>query len=186
MRILRRFSTAAVLLMLVSTACGSDEGADVRNVGPSATASGTGSGTGTGTHADAAKCEPFGDSAGSSKTVNVKLQEWAVLPDVAEAPAGKITFKLQNTGDDPHEFLVVKTDDPSTLPVNKNGSFDEAAYGEDKVLGEVEPFPAKSNCEGTFEMAAGNYALVCNIEEMEQGKVESHFQLGMRTAFKVT
>ena len=54
------------------------------------------------------------------------------------------------------------------------------------LVGEIEPFPAKQRCTGTFQLAAGRYALFCNILETEaDGTKENHYANGMRTAFEV-
>jgi len=53
-------------------------------------------------------------------------------------------------------------------------------------VGEIEPFPAKQHCTGTFQLAAGRYALFCNILETEaDGTRENHYANGMRSAFEV-
>lgn len=56
-------------------------------------------------------------------TVQVNLQEWAVVPAPTTAAAGEVTFQVTNTGpEDVHEFVVLKTDlDPGALPVDANG-----------------------------------------------------------------
>ena len=36
-----------------------------------------------------------------------------------------------------------------------------------------------------MNLAAGNYLLICNISEIENGQVESHYKLGMVAQFTV-
>jgi hypothetical protein len=36
-----------------------------------------------------------------------------------------------------------------------------------------------------FDLKPGKYALICNLVEIEQGKLESHYQEGMRAAITV-
>jgi hypothetical protein len=184
-----------VALALLLAGCGSDDGAGVRNVDGTAstsgsgTASGTGSGTGSpsGTASGpAAACKPVGDAATSDATVAVELKEWAVLPARADVPAGTVTFQARNTGEDAHELVVVRADDPAKLPLAADGTVDEEKLPEGAFVGEVEAFPAKQTCTGTFELAAGGYALFCNILETEaDGKKENHYTNGMRTRFEV-
>ena len=46
--------------------------------------------------------------------------------------------------------------------------------------------PPGRDLRGTFEMAAGEYLLLCNIVEAEpDGAVESHYEEGMVTEFEV-
>lgn len=120
----------------------------------------------------------------SSTTVNVTLQEWAVVVDSASVPAGTVTFEITNTGPaDIHEFVIFKTDlAAGDLPVDENGVVDETAGGIE-VIDEVEDVAVGASETLPVNLAAGSYVLVCNIwSEDEQ---ESHYQMGMRTAFTV-
>jgi plastocyanin len=121
---------------------------------------------------------------GGGTTVEVTLQEFAVVPSEASVGAGDVTFEATNNGpDDPHELVVIKTDLVLTeLPTDENGAVDEAGAGIE-VIGEIEEFAVGETQSDTFNLAAGNYVLICNIwEEAEQ---ESHYQNGMRTSFTV-
>jgi hypothetical protein len=53
------------------------------------------------------------------------------------------------------------------------------------LIGEIEPFAARSMAGKAFNLTAGKYVLICNIAEVEDGKLESHYELGMRTSFVV-
>ncbi len=160
--------------MLVFTACGSSDNkeADVE----------------TEEHmAEDAKCEPYGVFLDSTTRINVTLNEWVVDLSQSEAPAGLVGFALEDVGEMPHEFVVVKGVTPTELPLADDGSLNEDALPEGALIGEVEPFPAGETCEGTFELAAGEYTLLCNIvEEEDDGTVEVHLKEGMVTTFTVT
>jgi hypothetical protein len=179
-------------LALLLAGCGSDDGAGVRNVdgtqspSGSGTASGSGTGSGSGTASgQAAACKPVGDAATSDATIAVELKEWAVLPARADVPAGTVTFEARNTGEDAHELVVVRAADPASLPLAADGTVDEEKLPEGAFVGEIEAFPAKQTCPGTFELAAGGYALFCNILETEaDGAKENHYANGMRTRFE--
>jgi len=181
-------AASGLALVLVLAGCGSDDGAGVRNVDGTgaASASGTGSGSGTASASAPAACEPVGDAGASDATVAVELKEWAVLPAQASAPAGDITFATRNTGADAHELVVVRADDPATLPLAADGTVDEAKLPEGAFIGEIEAYPAKQTCAGTFRLTAGSYVLFCNILETEaDGRKENHYANGMRTRFEV-
>jgi hypothetical protein len=185
-----RLAGVVLGLALLVAGCGSDDGAGVRGAdGGQASGSGTGSGSGvaSGTASgQAAPCKPVGDAAGSDVTIGVELREWTVLPARADVPAGTITFDASNSGEDAHELVVVRADDPATLPLAADGTVDEDRLPEGAFVGEVEPFPAKQRCTGTFELAAGRYALFCNILETEaDGTKENHYANGMRARFEV-
>jgi hypothetical protein len=182
----RRVAGLAIGLALLLAGCGSDDGSGVRN-GQAASASGGGSASGSGTASgQAAACKPVGDAGSSEATIAVELKEWSVLPARADVPAGTVTFDANNTGAEAHELVVVRADDPAALPLAADGTVDEDKLPEGAFVGEIEPFPAKQHCTGTFQLAAGRYALFCNILETEaDGTKENHYANGMRTRFEV-
>jgi hypothetical protein len=189
----RRLATTLGLgLALLLAGCGSDDGAGVRNVdgtqapSGSGTASGSGTGSGSGTASGTAPaCKPVGDASQSDGTIAVELKEWAVLPVRADAPAGNITFEARNTGEEPHELVVVRAADPATLPLAADGTVDETKLPSGAFVGEIESFPAKQTCTGTFELPAGGYALFCNLlETATDGSEQNHYANGMRARFE--
>ncbi len=123
-------------------------------------------------------------SGGAGTTVAVTLQEFAVLPAAASAPAGSVTFTVNNTGpEDVHEFVIIKTDlDPGALPVDATGAVTEDGAGME-VVDEIEDIAVGATQEVTATLAAGKYALICNI--YDETEKEAHYKLGMRTAFTV-
>jgi uncharacterized cupredoxin-like copper-binding protein len=144
----------------------------------SVSGAGTGSVTGTGTGPGEVKPKPA-----EAEQVNVTLREWAVVPDVTTVKAGQVYFLADNQGpNDPHELVVIRTDlEPGQLPVV------EGRVSEDQVdfIGEIEAFAPGTQAADTFELTPGNYALICNIAEMEGGELESHYQQGMYTRLVV-
>ncbi|HYM53279.1 MAG TPA: hypothetical protein VEW45_07375 [Candidatus Dormibacteraeota bacterium] len=123
-------------------------------------------------------------SAVTGTTIDVALQEWAVIPAVASTAAGEVTFHITNDGPaDVHEFVVMKTDlDPADLPTAADGSVDEAG-GEMEVIDEIEDIPVGESMDLTVTLAAGSYILLCNIYTADED--EAHYEMGMRTAFTV-
>jgi uncharacterized cupredoxin-like copper-binding protein len=132
-----------------------------------------------------ASCAAATPTPASGTAIEVTLQEWAVLPAQASAPAGDITFTVSNEGpDDVHEFVVMKTDlDPADLPTLEDGSVDEAGEGIEEVAGEIEDIAVGATMDLTVTLDAGNYVLLCNIYTAEED--EAHYKMGMRTAFTV-
>jgi uncharacterized cupredoxin-like copper-binding protein len=125
-----------------------------------------------------------GTTAATGGAIAVTVQEFAVIPSPAQAPAGDVTFDVTNEGpDDVHEFVVFATDlAPDALPTNEDGTVDEEGEGVE-LQGEIEDIAVGDTQSLTLDMAAGNYVLICNIfEESEQ---EAHYQEGMRVAFTV-
>lgn len=206
---------AFVLLLVLVGCASKDDGATVRNIGSTANGSGSasasgasgsasgpaksgssgstgstvGSGSaaapGTAAAASEVKCQPVGNPAEATTTVAVTLTDFAIAPNVTSAPAGKINFALDNTANRAHELVVIKGSNPTQLPKTADGSFDEEAYGEDKIVGEVEAFPANSKCSGVFALEKGDYILLCNVADTE-GDMKVHFAERMLLPFTVT
>ena len=126
-------------------------------------------------------CSDGGEKGG---VVNVTESEWSVVPDRESVKAGEVTFKDTNKGDEKHELVVVKTDLPAhQLPTTAEGKVDEDQVN---VIGEIEEFESGATEEATFNLTPGKYVLLCNIAEQEaNGEIESHYKLGMATAFVV-
>jgi uncharacterized cupredoxin-like copper-binding protein len=120
-------------------------------------------------------------------TVNVALQEWAIVPAVASVEHGKVTFAATNKGpNDAHELVIFKTDlGIRDLPADENGKVDEEGAGL-TFIGEIEEFDPGKTGSATFDLAPGRYVLVCNIVQDEpDGTKESHYIMGMSTEFTV-
>ena len=121
---------------------------------------------------------------GAAGAVDVTLQEFAVIPASASAPAGDVTFNVTNEGpDDVHEFVVFKTDlAPEALPKLEDGSVDGEGEGVE-LQDEIEDIAVGDTQSVTIDLSAGNYVFICNIYEEEEQ--EAHYQEGMRVAFTV-
>ncbi len=131
---------------------------------------------------------PLAAATAGSTTVNVTLQEFAVVPDTASAPAGTVTFAATNKGpDDVHELVVIKTDlGLLDLPTDADGKVLEDGAGMD-VIGEVEDVQIGASEEFSLDLAAGKYLLICNILQTEpDGSLEAHYKMGMVATFEVT
>jgi iron uptake system component EfeO len=131
-----------------------------------------------------AASEAAGSGAAGGTTVDVTLQEWAVVPAETSAPAGTVTFAVTNDGpDDIHEFVIIRTDlEPGDLPVDETGAVDEAGEGME-VVDEIEDIPVGETQEVTVDLEAGSYVLLCNIYSADED--EAHYTEGMRVAFTV-
>jgi uncharacterized cupredoxin-like copper-binding protein len=161
----RRAVVVSVLaaLSLVAAACGDDD-----EGGTTAATGGATAETGGGT------------------TVDVTVQEFAVLPAEESAPAGDVTFNVTNTGpEDTHEFVVFRTDlEPDALPTASDGSVDEEGEGLE-LIDEIEDIAVGDSPTLTVSLESGSYVLICNIVEEEGDETIVHYQQGMRTGFTV-
>jgi hypothetical protein len=126
------------------------------------------------------------DESDEDSTVTVTLSEWSVAADPESVQEGDVTFDAENDGEEDHELLVVRTDfGAEELPTEDNGSVDEGADGID-VVGETNEIESGDSDSRVFGLDAGNYVLLCNRVSDVDGEDQSHYELGMRTAFEVT
>jgi uncharacterized cupredoxin-like copper-binding protein len=121
---------------------------------------------------------------GEKTTVSVTVQEFSVIPAQDSAPAGSVTFDVENTGpNDTHEFVVIKTDlAPDALPTDENGAVLEEGEGME-VIDEIEDIAVGDTPSLTVDLDAASYVLICNIWDEEEQ--EAHYAMGMRAAFTV-
>jgi len=129
-----------------------------------------------------------GTTAGT--TVNVVVSDtkglngkMTMVVTPATAKAGNVTFTVKNSGTIDHEVVVLKLKSGQTATSLKITSFEGEAnrVDESSSVGETGDPPLKPGETRSFtvkDMAAGAYALVCNIAK--------HYGLGMRAPFAVT
>lgn len=186
-----RFAGPVLGLVLVSSlllvACGGDDDADASVSGTgsgsaSVSASGTDSGTGSASGEPASQGVVEEKPSGATQ-VDVTLSEWSVEAAQASVPAGEVYFLVANAGpDDPHEFVVIRTDEAADALPTVDG---KVPKDEIDLVDEIEPFTPGSSASVTLDLEPGNYVFICNIAEVEEGELESHYELGMRTSFTV-
>ncbi|MDH5228723.1 MAG: cupredoxin domain-containing protein [Gammaproteobacteria bacterium] len=123
-------------------------------------------------------------AAYAESQVNVLLQEWRLVTDVSTVKAGPVTLSIQNRGREPHEFVLMRTDQPyNRLPLKSAGGIDEDKAG--SVISEVEDIGPKDKRIMKVNLAPGTYALICNMVEMEEGQLEQHYSMGMHASLVV-
>jgi uncharacterized cupredoxin-like copper-binding protein len=104
--------------------------------------------------------------------VDVTLAQFAVSPVVSQAAAGKVTFRVHNAGTIVHEFVVLKTDTAAAdIPVVKGRASEKDNIGE---TGDIKAGETKGV---SLKLAAGHYALICNLP--------GHYLAGQHTDFTV-
>lgn len=114
-------------------------------------------------------------SGAKKNEINVKLSSYKIDMASTSAPAGDVTFHLEDTSNDTeHEFVVFKTDlDASQLPLDSEGNVDEAQL---TSMGEEELQPLEKK-DLTLNLQPGHYAIICNMD--------GHYGQGMYTNFTV-
>lgn len=116
-----------------------------------------------------------GGTTGPVSAINAKLADWSIDLGGATGKSGTITFTVENTGANTHEFVVVKTDlKADSLPVTGD-KVDESAF---EPVDEIEDIESGSTKTLTInDLAPGHYVILCNIEE--------HYAKGMHTDLTV-
>lgn len=186
-----RIGAALLVALLALTACDSDDGASVRDLGGSAS-SGSGSGSGSGSATGAAsgsgsepaeECEP-GDPA--DPALAVTLEEYSITPAEEKLTSGPTRFRGVNAGNKTHELYLVAARSLEGLPLDRHGSVDtEKLEEEGRLIGEVEGIPSGGSCDLEADLEVGTYVLFCNIREKTGKGVVNHFLQGMRERVKV-
>lgn len=185
---MKRLVALLFLPALLLAACAEDDGGSVTTEGSgssSGSASSSGSGSGSASGSAAAGCEVVGGTTErATGELHLTLDEWSIEADADTVEAGVVKFEATNEGEDDHEVVIVQGATPDELTITEDG-LDESALPEGaEVLGELEGFPGGESCEGSFELEAGDYSLVCNI--VEEAENEAHAHEGMVRALTVS
>jgi uncharacterized cupredoxin-like copper-binding protein len=103
--------------------------------------------------------------------IGVSLKEFSVNPSATQAPAGRVTFNVRNTGTIPHEMVLLRTDAPAASLLNGARADETGNLGEtgDLAVGATKSFSVK--------LKAGHYALICNLP--------GHYKAGQHIDFTV-
>jgi uncharacterized cupredoxin-like copper-binding protein len=103
--------------------------------------------------------------------IGVSVKEFSVNPTATQAPAGRVTFNVRNTGTIPHEMVVLRTDKPAGSLLNGARADEAGNVGE---TGDLAPGASKTV---SVKLKAGHYALVCNLP--------GHYSAGQHIDFTV-
>ena len=110
--------------------------------------------------------------------IGVTLSDFKVELAESSAPAGDLTFDVDNTAEQEHEFVIFKTDlAQDSLPLNAEGNVDEEGEGVTHV-DEIGGIKGGASASITVTLDAGNYVFICNLP--------GHYQQGMHVPFTVS
>jgi uncharacterized cupredoxin-like copper-binding protein len=115
--------------------------------------------------------------AGTSQ-VGVTVADYSISATPAAVPAGEVKLNITNTGGTLHEveiFTLPAGVESATIPV-EHFLAQTDSVGMD-VVDEVEGILPNSTPSLTLTLAAGRYALICNLP--------GHYVLGMHTTLTV-
>ena len=116
-------------------------------------------------------------SAQAPTRMTMTLNEWSIIAETPEVPAGEITFDVVNSGEDVHEVIFIRSDmDIAALPPSTvRGEVDEDAVGE--YVGGFEDVQPGAQSSGAITLAPGRYILLCNLT--------NHYAKGMVSTLQV-
>jgi uncharacterized cupredoxin-like copper-binding protein len=116
------------------------------------------------------------DDDSADGEIGATLEDFEITLDEDSAPAGSVTFKVDNKGPSVHEFVVFKTDlAVEELPTDDVG--DVAESDEFAPVDEIEDIAKGAKPSLTVDLDPGSYVIICNIA--------GHYRQGMRVAFTV-
>jgi uncharacterized cupredoxin-like copper-binding protein len=127
----------------------------------------------------AVACGGSGSGAAASPSADqgivTTLTDFDIKPAEAEAPAGAISFDLENDGPSVHTFFLVKTDlAEDALPVVDH----VVDLGALEVLAEAGELAFERRASLTADLSAGTYVMFCDLP--------GHYESDMHAAFTVT
>ena len=103
--------------------------------------------------------------------IAITLKEFTIAPTPAVGRAGRVTFRVQNTGRIRHEFVVLRTNKPADALLKGNEASEAGNVGEIPGLAPGETKTLR------LDLKAGHYALICNMP--------GHYMAGQRVDFTV-
>lgn len=182
-----------VVAALIFSACGSDDGASVRDLGASedasdgsssesASASGSASGSASAPADEPAECAPVNEDleADATSTVEIEVTDFAFDQARYEVDAGTITFIVTNNGSLNHEVAFLPGG--GDVPYTEDGHPDEEALAAAGAF-ELEAFGSGRTCNATYELEPGTYTMFCIVPIDDE---LNHYDEGMRATLVVT
>lgn len=115
---------------------------------------------------------PTPQTPAAGSTVTGSVSEWAVSVSPGKVPAGKVTFKITDTGKLPHEFVILKT----TKAADKLGA--GSRVPETGHVGEIPGLKPGATKSVTLNLKPGHYSVVCNLP--------AHYKMGMHADLTVS
>jgi hypothetical protein len=115
--------------------------------------------------------------------VTIKLSDYDFDVSTPLTP-GSHVIRVENTGPQPHELVLVKMEEGKTVKDieawEKGG---EKGLPPVSPMGGISPMMANESGQFTVELTPGNYAFICFVPDMKDGK--AHLSHGMVKAVKV-
>ncbi len=114
-------------------------------------------------------------SESTGTPISVDITDTSFDLDVTSTAAGAVSFRIENTGGQVHEFEVIAGAEPGQVLPLQNGVADTTGLS---VVDEVEDIVPGASTELNVELEPGTYLLICNLP--------AHYAAGNRAEFTVT
>ena len=119
-----------------------------------------------------------GSCGGDDGAIGATEADYSITLDESTAPAGEVTFDVTNEAEQPHEFVVFKTDlAEDQLPTDDEGNVDEEGDGVE-LVDELEEIAPGDEPSLTVDLDAADYVIICNLP--------GHYKQGMHVSFTVS
>ena len=123
---------------------------------------------------------PSATSALPDGVVAVSLSEMDLVVSSNTAPAGELVFQIRNSGELPHELVVIRTEkDADELPVEEVRVVERRL----DIVARSEHIQPAQEATLTVDLEPGHYVLICNLSGHYE---QSQFGPGMRANFDVS
>ena len=110
--------------------------------------------------------------------VDVRMKDFALRLSRKSAPAGRVVFRVHNSGPSTHEINIDRTDDPPRhLPLKDDGLTVEEDAPTLHRIDSIEQLNLGDTDNLEVSLTPGRYVLWCNLE--------GHYLGGMHVAFDV-
>lgn len=114
-------------------------------------------------------------STAAATTVTANMTDQAISLSLPSVSAGKVTFKVVNSGTVVHSLVLIQTDTPQDkMPADPKDPSKIQETGSVLATGQIQAGQSK---ELTRDLAAGKYVIVCNEP--------AHYLVGMHVGFTV-
>jgi uncharacterized cupredoxin-like copper-binding protein len=115
--------------------------------------------------------------------IGITADEYSFDGTPRRLSAGEHRFQLLNTGDEPHEMVIVRLKDGVSSVDEVLVLPEEEAMTKVEIVGQAQVEPGRKSEKLTVNLAAGRYALLCFIPTGDGGP--PHFEQGMKAEFVV-
>jgi hypothetical protein len=124
-------------------------------------------------------CSGASPSTPSGREVPVTLKDFRIGVPKAPVSAGELSFDIHNRGPSTHEFLIVRTDLPSSdLPLGPDGLTVDEESPELHFVKEYPDLDIGDTRVLQVHLPPGHYVMYCNLE--------GHYLGGMHASLVVT